>query len=518
MNNIRESTLKISLISNIILEPYFGAMISKKFAGYKKIDLKTVDFLNILSESFDARNISNADYVIVCLNFDCLYPNCLNKIIKNNNHNEFFQNSVKMCENLYNYILQNSRAEIIWFGFEDYCYEVGFIKPITACINGLIDKINLKLSSMIKSKYIDFKKIIAQVGIDNSYYAKGKYRWNSPYSKDLIQQMVDEIFSIYASINGITKKCLILDCDNVLWGGILSEDGIHKIQLSGSSFGRVYQEFQQFVELLYYHGIIIAICSKNDLSDVLQVFKEHNGMILKKEQIACFMVNWGNKPSNIIKIAETLNIDLNSLVFVDDSDFEIESVKSTLPQVETIKFEKYSNYFYKKFECFCPKKEINITEIDLRNNTYRTNEQRNSLKETSASFEEYLQALEMSVEIKKTQLSDVARISELSQRTNKCTNGKRYTTEQIVLKMKEDEYSLYTITLSDKFSDLGIVGVIGIEKSTLDLFSLSCRALGRGIEEKMIEYAYLKGAKNYHFEDTGKNLDLRNKFSSRWEC
>ena len=146
-----------------------------------------------------------------------------------------------------------------------------------------------------------------------------------------MEAAVKEIQKQYFIEQGITKKCLVLDCDNVLWGGILSEDGIENIKLGGSGFGRTYQDFQRFVLSLYYHGVILAVCSKNDLPDVMNMFHEHSEMILKEEHIACFQVNWENKPDNIRRIAETLNIGLDSMVFLDDSPVEIEAVKSILP-------------------------------------------------------------------------------------------------------------------------------------------------------------------------------------------
>lgn len=226
--------------------------------------------------------------------------------------------------------------------------------------------------------FIDLKHLIAEVGISNAYDSKSKYRWNAPYSKILIEAAVKEIHKQYLIEKGITKKCLVLDCDNVLWGGILSEDGIENIKLSGSGFGRVYQDFQRFVLSLYYHGVILAVCSKNDLSDVLTMFRKHSEMILKEEQIACFQVNWEDKPSNIQKIAEKFNIGLDSIVFVDDSPIEIEAVKTMLPEVTTILFKQDMDY--DQFSCFNLKSNVNIANIDKRNETYRTNGFREELK------------------------------------------------------------------------------------------------------------------------------------------
>ena len=145
-------------------------------------------------------------------------------------------------------------------------------------------------------------------------------------------------------------------------GGILSEDGIEGIKLGKSGLGRPYYDFQNFVLKLYQHGVILAVCSKNDEEDVLRVFREHSEIPLKEKHISCFMVNWENKPSNIERIAEYLNIGLDSIVFVDDSSIEIESVKSLLPEVTAIQFDKYMDY--EPFSCFNLRSDYDIEEVE----------------------------------------------------------------------------------------------------------------------------------------------------------
>ena len=355
---------------------------------------------------------------------------------------------------------------------------------------GFIDRINVILNESIEENdtYVDLKTIIAKLGIERAFDNKGKYRWNTPYSRDLLQEVASEVHKQYLICNGITKKCVVLDCDNVLWGGILSEDGIEGIQLGNSGLGRPYQEFGRFMLNLYYHGIIIAICSKNDKSDVLRVFREHDEMILREKHIACFCVNWDNKAYNIKAIAETLNIGLDSMVFIDDSDFEVQAVKMLLPEVTAIKYERDS--VYGELSCFNLKSNIDIEKVRVRNLTYRTNELRKNLRSELSSFEEYLNALEMKVD----------------------TNGRRYTAQQIKDKLSNG-YELYSVSLSDKFSDLGLVGAIGLDGNTLDLFSLSCRALGRNVEEIMINFIRDKNIKKSYYKLTYQNHELNFKLN-----
>ena len=342
----------------------------------------------------------------------------------------------------------------------------------------------------------------------NAYNTKGLYRWNAPYSKALIDLMVGEVYKHHLIATGNTKKCLVLDCDNVLWGGILSEDGIENIKLSGSGLGKAYQDFQRFILSLYYHGIILAICSKNDLLDVMTIFNQHSGMVIKKEHIACFQVNWNNKPDNIKMIANTLNIGLDSIVFVDDSPTEIEAIKSILPEVTTILF----NYdtVYEQLACFNLKNNFNMTEINNRNKTYQTNRFREELKSKYQEYSEYIKALDIKIDIHEAKLIECNRISEITQRTNKCTNGKRYGVTEIKECVLSNSIDVYAVSVSDRFSDLGIVGVFAVESDMITLFSLSCRALGRDVEKEILNYIKAKYQINkVNYQSTGKNEALK---------
>lgn len=201
-----------------------------------------------------------------------------------------------------------------------------------------------------------------------------------------------------------------------------------------------------------------------------------------------------------------MNIDLESIVFIDDSPYEVNEVSGKLPEVYTILYGR--DTIFQDLECFSLKWEVDLEKIRIRNETFRTNLERNRLKEKAGTEQEYLRALKMKVDIHKTLGSELSRVSELSQRTNKCTNGVRYTVEELREFMENPEYQMRSVYLSDCFSDLGLVGVIGIENGKIDLFSLSCRALGRNIEKDMIKYAVKAGAKSVTVNKTEKNEEL----------
>lgn len=502
----------ISIISNITFEPYFNLFIKNLFAQNDTL----VNILPIGIEEYQSEEsqgkIYKANYIIIYIDFNYLFPNASNDIILNKLTFDVLLDSTKnKCKELYKFIKQRTQSPIFWFGFEDYCYEYNYVNGNVLVNQNLINKTNEELCILLEKQdiYIDFKRLIANIGIKNAYDNKGKRRWNAPYTQELIVQMCNEIYKQYLIKRGVTKKCIVLDCDNVIWGGILSENGIENIKLGGSGLGRSYQDFQRYLLTLYYHGVILTVCSKNDLSDVMLMFREHSEMILKEEFISSFQVNWENKPENIKKIAKVLNIGLDSMVFIDDSDFEIQSVKLLLPEVAAIKYEY--DTIYERLSCFNLKNNVDLEKVKHRNDTYKTNEQRELLKAEYQSFDEYLRGLEMKIDIHESLPIEFNRIAELTQRTNKCTNGKRYTVEQLKDKLKNDKYKLYSVFLVDRFSDLGLVGVIGIDNKILDLFSLSCRALGRNIEEEMLEHISSIYIHHFWFISTGKNDELRTK-------
>lgn len=495
---------RIVFISNIILEPYLKSCIAKSFLSSA---VHCVPY-----EEFNEKLIfvQNSDIIVICLNFDETYPNIFTDISsKKLSSDDIIRDAITRCRELYDSVKACSNAPIIWFGFEDYYTNSYIVSGNISVLDGLVDKVNQAIREIMRDDvFVDLKRLIAKIGISNSFSIKGKYRWIAPYSKKLVELMVDEVYKQYSIHTGNTKKCVVLDCDNVLWGGILSEHGIEGIRLESSGLGREYQDFQRFLLYLYYHGVILTVCSKNDEADVLRVFREHSGMLLREENIACFKVNWNDKLENIKLISDELNIGTDSMVFVDDSIFELEAVKFVLPEVTVIQYDRES--IYDRFSCFNLKSKIDIEDIESRNFTYRTNRQREELKQYCSSYEEYIKSLEIKVDIHNILPTEYSRIAELTQRTNKCTNGKRYTTSEIKERVNIPGNSFYSVSVSDRFSDLGIVGAIEIENDTLKLFSLSCRALGRKIENKMIKYVLDGyGLRNIEFNSTGKNDGVR---------
>lgn len=497
-------SINLAIVSNIVFDPYIKTSLINSFSKQNI----NVNIFSVFIEDYDLMSINemvtNVDLIFVALNFERLYPNYpLTLYEGNSGTEEIVNNTINLSKTIYDCLLTKFYVPVIWLNFEDYYMKFKNIIGNVFCGEYIVDSINLKLQETIHDCiFIDLKRLIANVGIFKSYDFKGKYRWSNPYSKELVESISTEIYKQYLILHYITKKCIVLDCDQVLWGGILEENGFDCIRIDGGTIGKPFQDFQRMLLYLYYHGVILCVCSKNDESNVLNVFKEHSGMILKEQNIACFMVNWDNKPTNIKKISDYLNIGLDSIVFIDDSEEEIAEVNSILPEVFTIKYNNKT--IYENLTLFSLNQHINLTNVNNRTNAYKTKHTRNALKKLYQNQEEYLRSLKIIIDIHQSIPSEFLRISELTQKTNKMTNGIRYTFYEIE-RISKSEYNLFSVFLKDKFSDFGLVGVIGINGDTLDLFSLSCRAFGKGVEEKMISFIKKYNIKKFIFQSTSKN-------------
>lgn len=504
--------MKILIITNITLEPYLGIKLNELFSS-KSLSLDIIT-LSIMESLTMKESLKEVGIVVFLINLETLLPNWYIDVSLDTDSKTIVNNVINLVNQLNANICDNFDGLILWFGFEDYNIERHHVFGCVPVADGFADRLNERVKQEVHNNvFIDLKRIVAEVGITNAYSSKGKFRWNAPYTKLLIDTMASEIYKQHLIYTGKSRKCIVLDCDNVLWGGILSEDGINEVKLSCDGLGREFQEFQRFILDLYYHGMILAICSKNDKTDVLQMIDKHPDMILKRNYFSIIKANWKDKVTNLIDISIYLNIGLDSIVFVDDSAYEIGLINNALPDVFAIRYNK--NTIFEALSCINLKENADIASIERRNETYRTNELRENLRTQSGSIDEYLSSLQMEVIISEAKPIEYNRISELSQRTNKCTNGRRCTYADVCRLAEDNEMKLYTISIRDCFSDLGIVGALGIRNKFVELFSLSCRALGRNVEEQMIEFSQSKGATAVYLSRTEKNKSTFDMFKDK---
>jgi len=265
--------------------------------------------------------------------------------------------------------------------------------------------------------------------------------------------LTDKLSKIISSSLGLQKKCLVLDLDNTLWGGVIGDDGLSGIELgNNSAIGEVYLMLQKYILQLKNQGIILAVCSKNNHDVAIDVFRNHPEMILKETDIAHFMINWNDKASNIVNIANTLEIGLNSIVFLDDNPAEREIVREHLPDVCVIEVDDDPLSLLvnlSQSSCF---EQVNFTNDDLnRNQDYQNKLKRNELLEVSVDYVGFLKNLKMNIIISNFQEIDATRISQLVLRSNQFNlTTKRYSLNQILSLMEDKNFITLQARLSDR--------------------------------------------------------------------
>lgn len=340
---------------------------------------------------------------------------------------------------------------------------------------------------------VDLNLCISRLGYNRFYDQRYWHMARAPFSREALFEIASEDFKFIRSLKGKNKKCLVLDCDNVLWGGIIGEDGIEGIKLGKEYPGSSYFEFQQEVVNLYNRGIIIALCSKNNEDDVWQVFKHHPDMVLKEEHIAIAQINWNDKVANLKQIANLLNIGLDSMVFIDDSEFEVNFIRGALPEVQVLHFQSKNAVNFRDTLASCGLFDsLNLSEEDKKRGImYKAEAGRKKLMSESTDMVSYYRSLEMLLEIRFVDDFSIPRVAQLSQRTNQFNlTTRRYSESDIKAFMNDPNIDVIYLRLSDKFGDSGITGCCILRycenMAIIDTFLLSCRILGRGVEDAFL--------------------------------
>lgn len=301
---------------------------------------------------------------------------------------------------------------------------------------------------------------------------------------------------------GLSAKCLVVDLDNTLWGGVIGEDGITGIELGGTPAGEAYIEFQHYLQSLRRRGIILAVCSKNDEHEAKRPFYEHPEMIVTLNDFAMFVANWQPKDENLRLIAKTLNIGIDSLLFVDDNPTERDWVRRQIPEVIVPEMPQDPALFINVLDKGRYFESLSLTDEDrLRSDTYRANAQRTILQSSSENLDDFLAGLQMKVELMPFNDSNLPRIIQLINKTNQFNLTTRRTSEATVCDlMNQSECYTQTMRLIDRFGDNGLVGVLiaFVESGNLriDTWLISCRVLGRRVEDVMINAAMQYAMKN----------------------
>ena len=408
-----------------------------------------------------------------------------------------------------------------------------------------IDKLNGKIVEYAENNnnfYInDINYLSASLGLEKWHDLSMWYGYKYCLSFEAIPYLSKNISNIIKAILGKNKKCIVLDLDNTLWGGVIGDDGVNNIKIgTETAIGEAYTEFQKYVKQLKEIGVVLAVSSKNE-DNIAKEGLNLPDMILKEKDFYSIKANWNPKFENISNIAKEINIGVDSIVFMDDNPAERELVKGNLPMVEVpdigSNIVDYIDHIDKNgyFEI------INLSKEDLeRNKFYEMNKKRENEKSAYSSYEDFLKSLDMQAEIDFIKPIYTDRIAQLTNKTNQFNlTTKRYTLSDIENISKDSNKIIIYGRLKDKFGDNGLISIIigKIEEKNLhiDLWLMSCRVLKRDMEKAMLDFLveycnknnieniygyYYKTSKNDmvkdHYLELGFECLEKNDLDSRW--
>lgn len=367
---------------------------------------------------------------------------------------------------------------------------------------GLVHRLNesfYRLAREMRGVYIvDYSGLVARFGSYSWFDDRMAHYARSPIAQGMFKHLAKEYLKFLRALTGKSKKCLVVDLDNTLWGGVIGEESVHEIKLGLSYPGSAYVEFQRVILNLLQRGVILAIASKNNVADVDAVFSDHQYMVLKKDQFASSRINWNPKTKSLVEISQELNIALDHMVFVDDNPAECELVSQALPAVTVISLGDRPELFPRLLLEDGLFDTVTFSAEDQRRaDLYRQRASVETLRLQSSSLEDFYRSLQMTAEFAPVKQSSLARAAQLTQKTNQFNATTiRFTEADLVQRMGDHRWVLITVQIGDRFGDHGIVGLMmarEVERDLIiDTFLLSCRVIGRTIETAML--AWLAGA------------------------
>jgi len=532
LKNYLESLEKFNLkiLRTCSIDPYLkilkGVFATRKF----DLNVEVADYGQVETEIYSNQNFSESqDAVLVFERIEDILPSEFKSLafLSETEEKEVLSFVSQRIEGMIEKYKASNAVPFIYtgyFGDSISSMSVSEFKH-SKSTNSFIDKINSEIKRVLSIHsgcfYLDIVNSIYSIGHDNFFDSRMNSMYQAPFSTSGFIKISEFIANIAWTLKGRTKKCLVLDCDNTLWGGIIGEDKMEGIKLGPEYPGIGFTKFQRFAKSLTRHGIILALNSKNNEQDALEVFTDHPHSVLKTEDIASHRINWNTKVQNIQEIADELNIGIDSLVFVDDSDFECQMVKQAYPQIavkqipkDELSFEDFIRSFY-FFESPSFSKEDGE-----RSKMYQAQVKRKKLESSFTNVEDFYKSLEIQVDFYKDYEEHISRISQLSNKTNQFNlTTKRYSEDDIKNFMESNDSNVFSLSASDKFGNNGITGVC-ITKNTngviyIDSLFLSCRIIGRGIEKSFLAHVLdtvADGKVESEFIKTAKNQLVENFF------
>lgn len=321
------------------------------------------------------------------------------------------------------------------------------------------------------------------------------YLSKTPYHRNVFAQVASYCHSLWRARLGKSKKVLITDLDDTIWGGIVGDDGWENLKIGGhDSIGESFADVQKWILNLKHQGIILAICSKNDEKNVWEAFEKHSGMVLKKSDFVAWRINWNDKAQNISELVKELNVGMDSVVFIDDNPAERNRIQNTYPEITVPDMPDDKMYFPQTLQSLTCFLNFNITEEDkFRTELYQQESLRKDAKNTFTSFEDWISSLQIEIRFEPLNESNLNRAEQLLNKTNQMNlRTRRLNKDELKHWTSQPDHWLFVVYVKDVFGDNGITGLLGFHKTIdgvfIDDFVMSCRVMGRRIEDSMLDF------------------------------
>lgn len=465
---------------------------------------------------------------------------CTNKLMKKfgklglENKSDFAVNIVSEAEKLYETLLSGFKCKVLYANYSELDDSVfgNYANKTNVSFTYQVRKINydlMNLAQKLKNLYIiDVNALQSNYG--HSFITDHKIYINTDLfpSIDFLPILARNTVDIIQSVNGKFKKCIILDLDNTLWGGIIGDDGIENIQVGDLGIGKAFSELQLWIKQLKQRGIIVAVCSKNDENIAKEPFEKHPEMVLHLDDIAVFVANWNNKADNIKNIQSILNIGFDSMVFLDDNPFERNMVRTHIKDITVPELPEDPAEYLTYLRTLNLFETASFTaEDDQRTQQYQQEAKRVVLQQQFTNESDFLKSLNMTSLVESFNTFNTPRVAQLTQRSNQFNlRTVRYTEEDVQRISADPDYFNLAFSLEDKFGDYGLISLIILKRQDdkslfIDTWIMSCRVLKRNMEDfvlnsilnlaaengfSLVRGEYLPTAKNGMVKDHYKNL------------
>lgn len=497
--NLKKETTSLKHIKIALLADTASQFIHIAIKGYGielglDLDIYEADYDQIEQQVYDPASDLYAfapAYVIIIRSTEHL----LNKFYKQDNRSGFSNHILSQTESIYHHLTQKLSARVIintYVEINDQVFGNYASKTNTSFLYQL-RKINIGLmdaSCENKDLYItDLASLSSVKGYEHTFDPKMYINADMVFSLDFLPFIAQNIVQTISSTLGNSKKCLILDLDNTLWGGIIGDDGLEGIQVGYLGIGKAFTQLQLWCRELKNRGIILAVCSKNTQHIAKAPFTDHPDMVLTADDITVFVANWENKVDNIRYIQHVLNIGFDTMVFLDDNPFEREMVRFAIPELTIPELPADpADYllFLRSLNLF---DTASYTEDDKqRTAQYQQEAKRSILQKSFTNEQDYLKSLNMLSKVNSFDKFSIPRVAQLTLRSNQFNlRTIRYTETAIAAISSSDEYFTLHFTLEDKLGDHGLIAVIILKKQDdlnlfIDTWIMSCRVLKRSME------------------------------------